>query len=73
MTTKSFEKSRDAQLEALHKEGAEAVVKFCGYKDYVLPQPCKLFNRMDLSVPVKKRIKRILKHKPDINYISKQS
>jgi len=38
-----------------------------------LPEECKLFYRQDLTVPVKKRIKRILKHKPDINYISKQS
>ena len=73
VTSEEFNKSRNDQLEALHKEGAESIVKFCGYKDYKLPEPCKLFNRMDLSVPVKKRIKKILKYQPNVDYMSKNS
>jgi len=73
VTSETFNKSRNEQLENLHKEGAEAVVKLCGYKDYSLPQTCKLFDRMDLSVPAKKRIKNIIKKQPNTNYITKDS
>jgi DNA-directed RNA polymerase I subunit RPA1 len=60
-------------LEELHTHGANSIVRYAGLKEFNLSQDCKLFNRPDFSRPVKKRVRNILKYKPDQNYISKQS